>query len=142
MKRGIIANGEFMLAPNRLAVEALPTGYTLDTYLGSLGFKEVRTETLTERSRYYDYSVQYSDEGEYIREYTVGTLYEGEALAKERKEEIIERVRLVYDIDDELAILHDQSTKPDEYAAYQAFRETTKAEIDEEIATLQNNLAR
>lgn len=39
-------------------------------------------------------------------------------------------IRSVYSVDDEIATINNQSTKPDEYAAYQAFRAEAKALAD------------
>lgn len=44
------------------------------------------------------------------------------------RERVIARVREVYSVDDELAILRQRDTKPDEFAAYNAFVEKIKAE--------------
>ena len=48
------------------------------------------------------------------------------------KERIVDRIRAVYSVDDELAILRQRDTKPEEFAAYNAFVETIKAEEREE----------
>lgn len=39
-------------------------------------------------------------------------------------------IRSVYSIDDEIATINNQATKPDEYAAYQAFRANAKSLAD------------
>ena len=44
------------------------------------------------------------------------------------KDRIIARIREVYSIDDELAILRQRDTKPEEFAEYNAFVEKVKAE--------------
>lgn len=44
------------------------------------------------------------------------------------KERIISRIREVYSIDDELAILRQRDTKPEEFEQYNAFVEQIKAE--------------
>ncbi|MBQ2614733.1 MAG: hypothetical protein IJB80_05350 [Clostridia bacterium] len=44
------------------------------------------------------------------------------------KERIINRIRAVYSVDDELAILRQRDTKPEEFAEYHAFVERIKAE--------------
>ncbi len=44
------------------------------------------------------------------------------------RERVIARVREIYSVDDELAILRQRDTKPDEFAAYNAFVEKIKAE--------------
>ena len=46
----------------------------------------------------------------------------------EYKERIISRIRAVYSIDDEIAILRQRDTKPEEFEAYHAFVEQIKAE--------------
>jgi hypothetical protein len=46
----------------------------------------------------------------------------------EYKERIIARIRAVYSIDDEIAILRQRDTKPEEFAEYNAFVERIKAE--------------
>ena len=44
------------------------------------------------------------------------------------KERVISRIREKYSIDDELAILRQRDTKPEEYEEYNAFVEQIKAE--------------
>ena len=44
------------------------------------------------------------------------------------KDRIINRIRAVYSVDDEIAILRQRDTKPDEYTAYNDFVEQIKAE--------------
>ena len=44
------------------------------------------------------------------------------------KERVIARVREVYSVDDEIAILRQANTKPEEFAAYNEFVERIKAE--------------
>ncbi len=44
------------------------------------------------------------------------------------KERVIARVREVYSVDDELAILRQRDTKPQEFAQYNAFVEQVKTE--------------
>lgn len=44
------------------------------------------------------------------------------------KERIIARIREVYSIDDEIAILRQRDTKPEEFAEYNAFVEQIKEE--------------
>ncbi len=44
------------------------------------------------------------------------------------KQRVINRIRTVYSVDDELAILRQRDTKPEEFAEYNAFVETIKAE--------------
>lgn len=41
---------------------------------------------------------------------------------------VVNRIREVYSVDDELAILRQRDTKPDEFAEYNAFVEKIKAE--------------
>ena len=44
------------------------------------------------------------------------------------EERVVNRIRAVYSIDDELAILRQRDTKPEEFAEYNAFVEQIKAE--------------
>jgi len=47
------------------------------------------------------------------------------------KDRVINRIRAVYSVDDELAILRQRDTKPEEYREYNAFVERVKAEEKE-----------
>ena len=51
-----------------------------------------------------------------------------EALVIPYEQRIVNRIREVYSIDDELAILRQRDTKPEEFAEYNAFVEKIKAE--------------
>lgn len=44
------------------------------------------------------------------------------------EQRVVNRIREVYSIDDELAILRQRDTKPEEFAEYNAFVEKIKAE--------------
>jgi uncharacterized membrane protein affecting hemolysin expression len=44
------------------------------------------------------------------------------------EQRIVNRIREVYSVDDELAILRQRDTKPDEFEAYNTFVERIKAE--------------
>lgn len=66
-------------------------------------------------------------------EYIEMTAEEIEAMEKEfppmpYEQRVVARIRAVYSVDDELAILRQRDTKPDEFAAYNAFVEQIKAE--------------
>ncbi len=43
-------------------------------------------------------------------------------------ERVVSRIREIYSVDDELAILRQRDTKPEEFAAYNAFVENIKTE--------------
>jgi hypothetical protein len=49
------------------------------------------------------------------------------------KDVVISKVRMVYSIDDEIAILRQKDTKPEEFEAYYNFVEQCKAEAKEEL---------
>ena len=51
-----------------------------------------------------------------------------EVIVLSYKERVINRIRAVYSVDDELAILRQRDTKPEEFAEYNAFVEQIKAE--------------
>ena len=44
------------------------------------------------------------------------------------EQRVVDRIRQVYSVDDELAILRQRDTKPDEFIAYHDFVERIKAE--------------
>ena len=44
------------------------------------------------------------------------------------EQRVVDRIRTVYSVDDELAILRQRDTKPHEFAEYDAFVERIKAE--------------
>ena len=44
------------------------------------------------------------------------------------EQRVVDRIREFYSVDDELAILRQRDTKPDEFAEYNAFVERIKAE--------------
>ena len=50
-----------------------------------------------------------------------------------RKSYIITAIRAKYDVNDEMAILRQKDTKPNEYATYNAYIEQIKDEIDRQI---------
>lgn len=51
-----------------------------------------------------------------------------ETVAIPYKDRVISRIRAVYSLDDEIAILRQKETKPEEFAEYNAFVENIKAE--------------
>ncbi len=68
------------------------------------------------------------DNGVY-RELTAEELAQAEAIPKPPfRERVIARVREIYSVDDELAILRQRDTKPEEFASYNAVVEKIKAE--------------
>jgi hypothetical protein len=48
------------------------------------------------------------------------------------EQRVVNRIREVYSVDDELAILRQRDTKPEEFAEYNAFVEQIKAEEKED----------
>ena len=61
------------------------------------------------------------------------TIPQEEIIKLPYKERIISRIRAVYSIDDEIAILRQRDTKLEEYAEYNAFVERVKAEEKQKI---------
>lgn len=64
-----------------------------------------------------------------IREMTeeeISEMYVPDPIPYEQR--VVNRIREVYSIDDELAILRQRDTKPEEFAEYNAFVEKIKAE--------------
>ena len=58
-------------------------------------------------------------------------------LEKLRSDEVARRVCKKYSYNDQIDVLADKDTKPDEWNAYQAFRAKVKAEVDKEISALE-----
>lgn len=58
-------------------------------------------------------------------------------LEKLRSDEISRRISAKYSFSNQIAILMDKDTKPDEWDAYQEFRATVKAEVDKEFAEIE-----
>ena len=54
-----------------------------------------------------------------------------------RGEEISSKIRECYPLSAQVAILFDKDTKPDKYAAYQAFRADVKAQVDAEMSAME-----
>ena len=50
------------------------------------------------------------------------------------EQRVVDRIRLKYSVDDELAILRQRDTKPDEFIAYNDFVERIKAEEKEAVS--------
>ena len=50
------------------------------------------------------------------------------------EQRVVDRIRLKYSVDDELAILRQRDTKPDEFIAYHDFVERIKAEEKEAVS--------
>ena len=61
-----------------------------------------------------------------------------ERARKERDAAIVAKVRERYTLDEELAILRQRDTKPEEFAEYNEYVEQCKADVDEEIAAADN----
>lgn len=57
-----------------------------------------------------------------------------------RGDEISRRIAREYPLSAQIALLMDRDTKPDEVAAYQAFRVKVKDEVDAELAALEATL--
>jgi hypothetical protein len=55
-------------------------------------------------------------------------------LERFRGDKISRRIAKVYPLSAQIALLMDKDEKPEEWEAYQAFREKVKAEVDAEIA--------
>lgn len=71
---------------------------------------------------------------DYARAYAKGTLADFRDKAIERE------IGKTYTVGAQIAILYNEGTNPEEYSAYQAFRETCKAKVDADMAKLANEL--
>ena len=72
----------------------------------------------------------------YVKAYCKGEA----ALEKYRDRLVVKEINAVYDTNAQLAFLFNQVLKPDEYAAYQAFRVECKAKADATMARLKAEL--
>lgn len=63
-----------------------------------------------------------------IRDMTTEEIAEIPTFPITYEQRVVNRIRAVYSIDDELAILRQRDTKPEEFAVYNAFVEKVKAE--------------
>jgi len=59
-------------------------------------------------------------------------------LEKLRGDEISRRISKRYPLSAQIALLMDKDEKPEEWATYQTFRASVKAEVDAELAQLEN----
>ena len=67
--------------------------------------------------------------------------YKGEAALKKYRDRLVVReINAVYDTNAQLAFLFNQASKPEEYAAYQAFRVLCKQKADEKMSSLKDEL--
>ena len=66
-------------------------------------------------------------DGKYI-EMTAEEIAEMQTPSIPYEQRVVDRIRAVYSIDDELAILRQRDTKPEEFAEYNAFVEKVKTE--------------
>ncbi len=57
-----------------------------------------------------------------------------------RGDEISRRIAKVYPISTQIALLMDKNEKPEEWEAYQAFRDAVKAEVDAEILAIESEV--
>ena len=61
-------------------------------------------------------------------------------IEEQYKMEVVRRINEVYSIDDQLAILFNKDTKPNDYADYQLFRQSTKAGVGKELNYVKKEL--
>ena len=54
-------------------------------------------------------------------------------LEQRYKQALVERIRQKYSLDDELAVLRQRDTKPEEFAAYNDYIESCKAALKAEL---------
>lgn len=84
---------------------------------GSDDYPAIRRATVTNPDEWEEITVEEAENAKRSAE------------AEERYRHIVnERIRRRYDVNDELAILRQRDTKPEEFAAYNAFAESCKAD--------------
>jgi hypothetical protein len=139
---GKIINGELIKAPNKIKHKGRVYYNPKDDVYIDAGYYPIIETDIPEELYGKRYKVHYElvegqiiqtwVEDDSIEEEMVGNIPEN-VYTLSYKEEVVARIRAVYSIDDEIAILRQRDVKPDEFAEYYAFVEQCKAEIKAEL---------
>jgi hypothetical protein len=134
---GKIINGELIKAPNKIKHKGrVYYNPKDDVYIDAGYYHIVETdvpEELYDKRHKAHYElvegqiVQTWVEDDSIEEETVENIPEN-VYTPSYEERVVARIREIYSIDDEIAILRQRDTKPDEFEEYYAFVESIKVE--------------
>lgn len=153
---GKILNGELIKAPNKINHNGYVYHNPKDEVYIDVGYYPVVETDMPECQEGKIYKEQYEVvDGKIVQTWVEVEIVSEEILGEEIieddiiEEEIIEepiiipykdlvvmRIRERYSIDDEIAILRQRYTKPEEFEEYNNFVEQCKAQIKEEMETL------
>lgn len=139
---GKIINGELIKAPNKIKHKGRVYYNPKDDVYIDAGYYPIVETDVPEELYDKRYKVHY----ELVEGQIIQTWVEDDSIEEEMAEEILEnvytpsykemivaRIREVYSIDDEIAILRQKDVKPDEFKEYYAFVEQCKAEVKAEL---------
>lgn len=128
---GKIENGVFIEAPNSIIYNGFMCFNPKPEHYIANGYYEVVTAEVPEELIGKARKQIYVKKENYIScEWVEDTAPQSQIAYKEA---IIEKVRAVYSIDDEIAILRQKDTKPEEFEAYYNFVEQCKQEAKAEL---------
>lgn len=103
--------------------EAVPFSGHAESFINEFGIPETRLVCDQKAKAAYD---EYEDIQVFIP-------YTDEDKQRLYKQRIVEKIRRKYDVNDEIALTNDKDSKPQEYAEYQAYRASCKAEAKAEL---------
>lgn len=137
-----LIDGQFIIAPSVIVRDGYRTANPTPAMLRELGYKEViypapdeaveSAEVTPQQDKNIPMREVYTEQADCIRvSYVAGVTEPVPALPYEERVETLIRER--YTVSDELAILRQRDTKPEEFAAYFAFCEECKARIKEQM---------
>lgn len=99
---------------NRIYIEGKPLVYTINNIL----YSGIPTEEQLEQLGYYEIQESYSTPVQYLPTY---------------EELVVQKIREQYSIDDEIALLRQRDSKPEEFAQYNTFCEACKTAARAEV---------
>jgi hypothetical protein len=139
---GKLINGKLIKAPNKIKHKGRVYYNPKDDVYIDAGYYPIVETDIPEELYYKRYKAYY----EFIEGQIIQTWVEGDNIEEETgesipenvyipsyKEMVIARIRDVYSIDDEIAILRQRDVKPDEFEEYYTFVEQCKSEVKAEL---------
>ena len=135
-KYGSIKNGIFVMAPNPIISGGTVHFNPSDDIYEQYGYLPIQKEPYPYEVRNKYFIAAYEEKEGYIRQYWVETdipPQTQEDLLRAYKELIIKKIRMIYSIDDELAIIRQKDSKPEEFEVYYNFVEQCKIEAKNEL---------
>lgn len=130
-----LIEGVLIPAPNQVIKNGFIIKNPNESLLKELGYKPLKYDEQPEISTPGNLLKEvYTDQGDYIQvsyeEYTP------EIIQEPYKDQVVKLIRKKYSENDELAILRQQSTKPEEFKTYFEYCEECKSTIKEKLGIL------